>query len=245
MALVAVILGFSASAVAQNGMTIRVGANLPVGSFAQGKSAAELALSNPEATLGGAAAAGFNAGLKYQFEVIDNLGLFATADFFYNGLNGDIKEAWKGDSEGITLPAYMNMPVMLGVNYSILDIIGTTLWVEAGAGANFRSISKSSAEYSAEVPLVGTVDASAETTYNVGTSFAWQAGFGVCFDNTITLGVHYYGFGKAPISYETAIDASASNIGSGGINNILGEEGKFTGGKLNPSMVVIRLGYTF
>ena len=236
MALVAVILGFTASAVAQNGMTIRVGANLPVGSFAQGKSAAELALSNPEATLGGAAAAGFNAGLKYQFEVVNKLGLFATADFFYNGLNGDIKEAWKGDSEGITLPAYMNIPVMLGVNYSILDIIGTTLWVEAGAGANFRSISKSSAEGS-----VGTIaSGSTETTYNVGTSFAWQAGFGVCFDNTVTLGVHYYGFGGTTIKGESTASADLGGIISGESKPIA-----FTAGKLNPSMVVIRLGYTF
>ena len=63
MALVAVILGFAVSASAQNGFTLRAGGNFPVGAFNNGENAAELALSNPEATLGGGAM-GFNVGLK-------------------------------------------------------------------------------------------------------------------------------------------------------------------------------------
>jgi hypothetical protein len=81
MTLAAVILGFAASASAQNGFTLRAGGNFPVGAFNNGENAAELALSNPEATLGGAAI-GFNAGVKYQFGVVGNLSAFATADFF-------------------------------------------------------------------------------------------------------------------------------------------------------------------
>lgn len=244
MALTAVILGFAVSASAQNGFTLRAGGNFPVGAFNNGENAAELALSNSEATLGGAAI-GFNVGLKYQFGIAGNLSAFATADFFYNGLKGDIKEGMEIDGTDVTTPKYMNIPVMLGLNYTILDIIGTTWWVEAGAGANFRNITKSAIEYSTEIPLIGTVEGSSKSTYDMNTTFAWQVGTGVCFDNTVTLSLHYYGFGKAPISYETAIDASAEKLGSLDISNILGEEGKFTAGKLNPSMVVVRLGYTF
>lgn len=235
MTLAAVILGFAASASAQNGFTLRAGGNFPVGAFNNGENAAELALSNPEATLGGAAI-GFNAGVKYQFGVVGNLSGFATADFFYNGLKGDIKDAWKGDNENITLPSYMNMPVMLGLNYTILDIIGTTLWAEAGAGANFRSISKSAAE-----GAVGTlISGNTETVYNLATTFAWQAGIGVSIDNTVTLGLHYYGFGGANVKGESTA--------SGNLGGLIGGETKplaFTNGKLNPSMVVVRLGYTF
>lgn len=244
MALAAVILGFSVSAVAQNGFTVRVGGNFPVGAFGQGDNTAELALSSTEATLGGSAI-GFNAGLKYQFGVAGNLSAFATADFFYNGLKGDIKEEWKGDNENITLPSYMNIPVMLGLNYTLLDIIGTTLWVEAGAGANFCNITKSAVEINEEIFGV-SLSGSAKSVYDLSTTFAWQAGIGVCFDNTVTLGLHYYGFGKSEIKGETVIDANASTgIGNIDLNDILGEEGNFAFGKLNPSMVVVRLGYTF
>lgn len=229
MALVAVILGFAVSAYAQNGFTLRAGGNFPVGAFNKSDN---LALSNPEGVDGGSAI-GFNAGLKYQFGIVGNLSAFATADFFYNGLKGDIKEDWKGDNENITLPSYMNMPVMLGLNYTILDIIGTTLWAEAGAGANFRSITKSTGS-------VGGSNASisSESSYNLATTFAWQAGLGVSLDNTITLSLHYYGFGKSEIKGETITSGSIAGFG-GEVKN------EFKAGKLNPSMVVVRLGYTF
>lgn len=232
MALVAVILGFAVSASAQNGFTLRAGGNFPVGAFNKSDN---LALSNPEGIDGGSAI-GFNAGLKYQFGIVGNLSAFATADFFYNGLKGDIKEDLKGDNESITLPSYMNIPVMLGLNYTILDIIGTTLWAEAGAGANFRSISKYTAE-----GAVGTIaSGSTETIYSLATTFAWQVGLGVSIDNTVSLGLHYYGFGGANVKGESTV--------SGNLGGLIGGETKplaFTNGKLNPSMVVVRLGYTF
>lgn len=232
MALVAVILGFAVSASAQNGFTLRAGGNFPVGAFNKSDN---LALSNPEGVDGGSAI-GFNAGLKYQFGIVGNLSAFATADFFYNGLKGDIKEDWKGDNENITLPSYLNIPVMLGLNYTILDIIGTTLWAEAGAGANFRSITKHTAE-----GAVGTIaSGSTETIYSLATTFAWQVGLGVSIDNTVSLGLHYYGFGGANVKGESTV--------SGNLGGLIGGETKplaFTNGKLNPSMVVVRLGYTF
>lgn len=242
IALVAVIMGVSTASFAQNGLSVRVGGNFPVGTFGQGEGIGEIALNNADAELGGAAI-GFNAGVKYQLGLLGNLSAFASADFFYNGLKGDIKEAMKVDGTDVVAPAYMNLPVMLGVNYTLLDIIGTTLWVEAGAGVNFRNITSQSIDYSTELPIVGTVNASAESTYDMSTTFAWQAGIGVSLSGALSLGLHYYGFGSAPVSYETAVDAGASSLGS--LAGILGEDGSFNGGKLNPSMVVIRLGYHF
>lgn len=242
IALVAVIMGVSTASFAQNGLSVRAGGNFPVGTFGQGEGIGEIALNNADAELGGAAI-GFNAGVKYQLGLLGNLSAFASADFFYNGLKGDIKEAMKVDGTDVVAPAYMNLPVMLGVNYTLLDIIGTTLWVEAGAGVNFRNITSQSIDYSTELPIIGTVNASAESTYDMSTTFAWQAGIGVSLSGALSLGLHYYGFGSAPVSYETAVDAGASSLGS--LAGILGEDGSFNGGKLNPSMVVIRLGYHF
>lgn len=245
ISLVAIMMSMSAVAVAQNGLSVRAGGNFPVGTFGQGEGT-NIALVSSVSELGGAAT-GFNVGLKYQLGVVGNLSAFASADLFYNGLNGDAEENYSVDVDGadVTKPAYLNIPAMLGLNYTIVDFSGTTLWVEAGAGVNFANISSSSVEYNAELPIVGTVEANSKSVYDMNATFAWQAGFGVSLSNTFSLGLHYYGFGKAPVSYETSIDASASNLGSLGIGNILGEEGKFEVGKVQPSMVVVRLGYTF
>lgn len=216
---------------AQNGLTVRAGGNFPVGTFSKGD-ATDIALVNPE-SLNGGAAIGFNAGVKYQLGVLGNIGVFGSVDFFYNGLNGEIKEVWRDIKEDLTIPSYMNIPIMVGANYTILDIIGTTLWVEAGAGANFRSITKS--EGSVEGNFAS---ASSKTTYDLSTTLAWQAGIGVSLDNTITLGLHYYGFGSSEIKGETINKGSLAGIG-GEFKNEL------TLGKLKPSMVVVRLGYTF
>ena len=250
IALAAIILGGATVTSAQNGVTVRIGASFPVGTFSQGTEAKELALSTPEATFGGAGI-GFNAGLKYQIEVVKNLGIFATADFFYNGLNKDAKNDIKKEIavEGIeassTIPSYMNVPVMLGLNYSFLNIRNIALWAEAGAGVNLGKITKMATEINAEVPLIGNINGSTTTTYDMSTTFAWQAGVGVCLGRNLSLGVHYYNLGSSVVNSETAVDANVGDFGSINIDNILGENGKFTTGKLNPSMIVARLGYTF
>ena len=229
--LVAVILGVSTASFAQNGLTVRAGGNFPVGTFSKGD-ATDIALVNPE-SLNGGAAIGFNAGVKYQLGVLGNIGVFGSVDFFYNGLNGEIKEVWRDIKEDLTIPSYMNIPIMVGANYIILDIIGTTLWVEAGAGVNFRNITKSESSLD-----LGPASASSESSYDLSTTLVWQAGIGVSLDNTITLGLHYYGFGSSEIKGETITKGSLADLGSEFKN-------EFTSGKLNPSMIIVRLGYTF
>ncbi len=239
LALVAIIMGCAMSTVAQNGLTVRLGGNFPVGEFGEGDKLASLAIDNAKAALGGAAI-GYNLGLKYQVKVIAGLNAFASADFFYNGLKEDIKEnlteVLKVDDGNITLPSYMNAPVMLGLNYAFLNKSKINPWVEAGAGVNFRSITKKVTE-----GAVGTlVAANGESLYDLATTFAWQAGLGVSFNNTITLGLHYYGFGSAPVEGETTTDGSL-----GGLINVESKPVSFAKGKLNPSVLVARVGITF
>jgi hypothetical protein len=116
----AVVLGISMSSFAQSGLSLRVGGNFPVGAFGEGGSMADIALNNAASTLGGAAT-GLNAGLKYQFNLLGNLGLFASADVFYNGLKNDLVEDLKNLDDDVNLPSYLNIPVMVGVNYTVLD----------------------------------------------------------------------------------------------------------------------------
>lgn len=234
IALVAVIMGISTASFAQDGLSVRAGGNFPVGTFAQGK-ATDLALSSLKSELGGAAT-GFNVGLRYQLGILGDISAFASADLFYNGLKSEIKDDLKGDNENVTLPSYMNIPVMVGANYTILDIIGTTLWAEAGIGVNFRNITSST--FAAAVGSL--VSGSTESDYNLSTSFAWQVGVGVSVSSKVSLGLHYYGFGAA--------DVRGEQTASGNLGGLISGETKpvdFTLGKLNPSMVVIRLGYHF
>jgi len=225
IALVAIIFGVSMSSFAQNGLSVRVGGNFPMGAFAEGGSLSDIALIEPGSTLGGAAT-GFNAGLKYQFGVLGNLSAFASADLFYNGLKGNLKNDIKQFNEDHSIPSYLNLPVMVGANYTILNILGTTLWAEAGIGVNFRNITGE------PINLTSLIDDDA--SYEMSTTFAWQAGVGVSLSKKVSLGLHYYAFGNS----EVDVDDDFSDIKEeilGGIKD----------SKLNPSMIVIRLGYHF
>ena len=233
IALAAIMLGMSTTAFAQDGLSIRVGGSFPVGAFAQG-SAGDMALLTSASELG-AAAIGYNAGLKYQYNLISGLSAFASADVFYNGLNEDAKNDLKGDNENITLPSYLNIPVMVGINYAFLNFEKVSLWAEAGAGVNIRHITTSTAS-----AAVGTiVSGNTETMYNNSTSFAWQAGIGVSLSK-FSLSAHYYGLGESTINGESTLSADLGGILSG-----TSEPAAFTAGKLSPSMVVARLSYTF
>lgn len=233
IACVAVMLGMSTIGFAQSGLSVRVGGSFPVGTFAQG-GAGDMALMMPASELG-AAATGVNGGVKYQLNILGDLGVFASADLFYNGLKKEVVETMKDDNENVELPSYMNIPLMVGVNYTLLKFAGASLWAEAGAGVNLRNITASSAS-----AAVGTlISGSTESNYDFSTSVAWQVGVGVSLSK-LSFGVHYYGFGASEISGETTTSADLGGI-LGGVTKPM----KFTAGKLNPTMLVARVSYTF
>ena len=233
IACVAVMLGVSTIGFAQSGLSVRVGGSFPVGTFAQG-GAGDMALMIPTSELG-AAATGVNGGVKYQLNILGDLGVFASADLFYNGLKKDVVETMKGDNENVNLPSYMNIPLMAGVNYTLIELLGASLWAEAGAGVNLRNITASSAS-----AAVGTlISGSTESDYDFSASVAWQVGVGVSLSK-LSLGVHYYGFGASEISGESTTSADLGGIFGGETKPM-----EFTAGKLNPTMLVARVSYTF
>lgn len=234
IALVAVIFGVSMSSFAQSGLSVRVGGNFPMGSFAEGGSLSDIALSNASSTLGGAAT-GLNAGLKYQFGILGDLSVFASADLFYNGLKSDLKEDLQKIDDDAEFPSYLNIPVMVGANYQLLDIAGAALWVEAGLGVNFRNISS----LESETEILGS-EFETGTSYKMATTFAWEAGIGVSVAEKVSLGLHYYAFGSSTVNGDPFVK-------DGGAIGDWADQFKdeFQSGKLNPSMIVIRLGYHF
>lgn len=234
IASVAVVFGISMSMFAQNGLSLRVGGNFPVGAFGEGGSMSDIALNNATSILGGAAT-GLNAGLKYQFNLLGNLGVFASADVFYNGLKNELTEDLKNLDDDVSLPSYVNIPVMLGVNYTVLDFSVASLWAEAGVGVNFRNISS----METETEILGS-EIEAGTDYHMAATVAWQAGVGVSLGQKISLGLHYYTFGSSAIKGEPFAE-------DGGLIGDWADKlaGEFETGKVNPSMMVLRVGYHF
>lgn len=233
IACIAIMLGVATVGFAQSGLSVRVGGSFPMGTFAKGD-ADDMALMIPTSELG-AAATGINGGVKYQLNVLGDLGVFASADLFYNGLKNDVVETMKGDNENVELPSYMNIPLMLGANYTLLKLSGTSLWVEAGAGINLRNITANSAS-----AAVGTlISGNTESNYDFSTSAAWQVGVGVSLSK-FSLGVHYYGLGASEITGETTTTADLGGLFGGETKPV-----EFTAGKLNPTMLVARVSYTF
>lgn len=75
----------------------------------------------------GAAGTGFGLGFKYQFPIpqIENLRFLIGAEVMWNPLNSDAKdcideiiETEMGEDVNTTLPNYLNIPLMAGLNYS-------------------------------------------------------------------------------------------------------------------------------
>ncbi|MDR2086964.1 MAG: hypothetical protein LBP72_07280, partial [Dysgonamonadaceae bacterium] len=120
-----------------------VGVALPQGDFGDG----DVDDDEPFGDGVGFAATGFNVGYKYYNPLsAKNLSLVFALDVFYNGLNSDVKDDFEdaedaadGDFE-YSLPAYLNIPVTLGLNYahplsSTIDLYG-----EVALGFNFSKI---------------------------------------------------------------------------------------------------------
>ena len=72
--------------------------------------------------------------------------------------------------------------------------------------------------------------------YRMAAGVAWQTGVGVTIGGKVSLGVHYYALGTQDI------ESGKSGMFDDWADKLAGE---FEEGKINPSMMVLRLGYHF
>jgi len=124
------------------------------------------------------ASTGFNIGIKGKIPLqVDGLGIFISGDFIFNPYNGlDLYNALD------VKPKYINVPLLVGLNYkySFSPMFG--MWCEGGLGANFRKVS--AIKYG-----------NREYVFDLLTSFAGQVGGGVMIKDFFSIGLHYYGLG--------------------------------------------------
>lgn len=241
VAIIAVVLGVSASTFAQNGFSLRFGGSFPVGTFAEGGSMSNITLGNAAAAFGDAAM-GWNAGLRGQFKLLGGINLFATADVFYSDVASDYVGAFAENGVDIKnnslLPMCVNAPVMAGVNLKLIDLKVLSLWAEAGVGVNFHSVFLMDDWDSFDNVVVDELKYS--DMYRTAASVAWQVGAGITIAKKVSLGVHYYTFGASEI--EGTLFGEEGGALNDWANKLVGE---FDSGEITPSMLVLRLGYHF
>ena len=236
-------------AMAQTNGALYLGASFPMKDFAKYDGLDEFALQKVNATQAGAAI-GFNAGLKWYFNVgVKGLGVMLSLDGFYNGPNSDLKADYRNGQWGgqyvsgsfsyNATPKYINVPAMLGLNYlyNINPQLG--IYAEAGVGGNMRFIT--------EMESVGTwkvsgIESSVKTTqkYDNAFSFAFQAGLGFEIAKNLRIGCSIYNLGKADVKGEETVKTTILNNNASETVNTYR-----TFGSVQPIMVLGRIGFSF
>lgn len=231
------------------GFSIHAGGVFPNGDFAEGDENSWALMKLKKESSDAGAATGFNLGIKSQFKIpsVKGLNFLASLDFMYNGMNSDIKDLFDEEGEDLedfeyTTPKYMNIPIMLGLNYSYGLNDKIKLWGEFAAGINIRKITDLSAEgtdydyYYDEWGNYYEYEYDFKTTYiyDIKTTFAFQLGGGVLFADRFSVGLHYYALGKAKVQGNIEYEEDDET-----------EKGKFKYKDVNPSMLVLRLGLHF
>lgn len=242
--LIIAILGVNC-ANAQKDVSIHLGMLFPQGDFAESRmNNGQVAWLDKTDRAG--AGLGFDAGLKFRFHLpsVKGLGFIATADFFLNMPNDDVKD-WKEDyiSEmeeydnvdefSIAIPHYINIPIMVGLNYEYEIKDNIKFWGEGALGLNIGALTN----YKQSI-IGDDFEETMEVSYNTNTSLAFQFGAGFMFNDKYSLGVHYYSLGSQKIKCEAVYEGR-----EGSFSDI--DEARFTFRSINPGMLTIRLGYHF
>ena len=180
---------------------------------------------------------GANLGAKMKYNISPNnrFGLMATIDLFYNSAFSYVKD-YK-DIEDI--PSYINIPLMLGINYDYNINTDLSIWGEVGVGGNLRTITPWTGRGSSgNMGYLDSEGLAYEYKYDNAITLAAQVGIGAKLMDKFSLGIHYYYLGydvlHGTINYET------NHTGE-----IEVKKTAFKGIVVNTSMLVVRLGYHF
>lgn len=240
MMMVAVLLFAGNLLFAQTNVYLNLGGAIPVGDFADGDESG-FGLVSDDFTEGGAGM-GFTLGMKLKFNTgLKGLGVILSLDGIYNGLNSDVKDMFEDvengwDDEGdVTMktPKYINVPLMVGANYTYDINSKFGIYGEAGLGANFRYITN----LFLELKDSGWKE-SLTYEYDPTFSFAYQLGAGVEISKNFTIGVNFYNLGAGKVSGKVKEKESYN-----GASDSYSEKFKYK--RVTPSMVMLRLGIKF
>ena len=186
------------------------------------------------------AGTGFAIGIKDIFTTNANgVGMFASADFIYNGLTGKMKEDHDNIEKNgvdVTRPMYINIPILLGVNYR-----SNGFWIEGGVGPDVRIITKQT-QSGIFYDSSGEANYSyfSKRAYKPKVAFAFQVGAGIMLSPRYSLGFNYYGLEGAKVAYDD-LDETRQSDGT-----VTSETSSYaTTQKFSQNVFLVRLGYHF
>ena len=208
----AVMLVMGGQAMAQYRGSIHAGASFPMNDFGEFHGFDEFALMKVDEVDAGAGI-GINAGLKWYFNLgVDGLNVLLAVDGFYNGPCQDLKTTYRdyetsydfGDLIGgrfmyEATPKYINMPVMIGLNYIYHFNDSFGLFAEAGAGGNLRLITALETVEKGQFLGQEGIERN-RTSYDSALSFAYQAGVGFEIGKNLVIECSFYDLGKAEVN---------------------------------------------
>ena len=249
MALAAILI-MGGQAMAQTRGALLVSAAFPLGDYGDFDDFDDFALMSADDHDAGAGV-GFSAGLKWYFNVgVKGLGVMLSVDGIYNGANSELRNAYRematnyngqfidGSFNYIATPKIINVPLMLGLNYIYHFNPNFGLYVEAGAGANMRCITRMES-----VAKGGILGADTKVTtvqkYDLGFSFAYQAGIGFEIAKNLVVGCSFYDLGGAVVKGDETIVTKPAIGDSSSKTNFN------TFGSVHPYMILARIGFSF
>ena len=185
---------------------------------------------------------GAGIGFDVTLPIAKGIGVFASADMFYNSNKSDLKDYFEENSKDVVaytnaekykynLSNFINIPLFIGVSYTLDYEKNFTFYAEAATGPNFRVITdfKDETTYNDGSVEKFTVD------YDTATTFGFKFGAGVLMWNRMSVVLDYYSLGSAKISGTSSIKGGNATIE----NNFKGTT------ELSSSELVLRVGYHF
>ena len=274
LVLVALLISGGKTFAQKDGFSLHLSGVFPNGKFAEFDDNDKVcALANGSSKTG-SAGTGVGVGFKYQFPIpqVANLRFLVGAELMYNPLNGDAKDwfddkfdSGKGSEHGsegvlsydydyeVTLPKYLNVPLMAGLNYAFKLNDKINIFGEFAAGINMRLFTN--AKILREREGTGWYNNGYTTVYYDFTdtyeliykydnaiAFAYRFGAGITFDK-ISIGLHWYNLGSAKVKgkIESEYDYNSSING----NSHNSDKEKFKWKDLSISMMTLTVGYHF
>ena len=205
----------------------------------------------------------FGMKLKYNLRDAGRWAVIATADRFYITNSVEVE----GNETYITSTGnggYINIPMMVGVNYNKHLTTNLSFWTEAAIGLNYRRIknrnigigrpedneemlekSAPAAEdlkwqfetFNSKYIYVETYDNALSVAIQIGTGIKWKR---------LSLGLHYYNLGWAPVKGSYSIQSVERNSDNNfkDYETIVADQ-HFNHEPLKTSLFVLRLGIHF
>lgn len=181
------VMSVSAQKTDHHGISVHVGGIMPVHEFHKTPAYVVPGVNSRNFDRHGGATFGASLGLKYNYVFDFGLGVFASADLMWNMVNKSVREVYNNAS--CTKPMYVNVPIIVGVNYitDFSDIVD--VWAEAGIGCDL---------------FLKTQEGWSNSTikYKMNAAFAAEAGLGVTFIDLISVGIHYYWLGRQSVKVD-------------------------------------------